>query len=240
MVLEQLQLLAAITRIDNELAELQEELGDLPYEVKALEKEVRMRQQAVDTTQKHIDDIIQTRANARIRAQEIHDKEKKLSEQQFQVRNNREFDAITKEVESLKNELRDVEKTIASTMLTEDNLRRVHDGQSEDMEDAAMRLADREHELRDLSSEHNGEITSFLSRRADLLAQLPKNLVVQYEHIKEYHNDTTVSIRKNCCSGCFSAVPAQRIVEMRTYKVIFTCEGCGRLLFPDEMPLIPI
>ncbi len=236
MVLEQLQLLAAITRIDNELAELQEELGDLPYEVKILEKEVRMRQQAVDTTQKHIDDILQTRANAKIRAQELLDKEKKLSEQQFQVRNNREFDAITKEVESLKNELRDTDKTIGSTLMTEENLQRVYDGQFEDMDDARMRLADREHELNDLSSEHNEEIGAHLSKRTDLLSKLPKNIVVQYEHIKEYHNDTTVSVRKNCCSGCFSAVPPQRIVEMRTYKMIFTCESCGRLLYPEEMP----
>lgn len=236
MVLEQLQLLAAITRIDNELAELQEELGDLPYEVKILEKEVRMRQQAVDTTQKHIDDILQTRANAKIRAQELLDKEKKLSEQQFQVRNNREFDAITKEVESLKNELRDIDKTIGSTLMTEENLQRVYDGQFEDMDDARMRLADREHELNDLSSEHNEEINGHLSKRTDLLSKLPKNIVVQYEHIKEYHNDTTVAVRKNCCSGCFSAVPPQRIVEMRTYKMIFTCESCGRLLYPEEMP----
>jgi hypothetical protein len=236
MVLEQLQLLAAITRIDNELAELQEELGDLPYEVKILEKEVRMRQQAVDTTQKHIDDILQTRANAKIRAQELLDKEKKLSEQQFQVRNNREFDAITKEVESLKNGLRDLDKTIGSTLMTEENLQRVYDGQFEDMDDARMRLADREHELNNLSSEHNEEIGAHLSKRTDLLSKLPKNIVVQYEHIKEYHNDTTVAVRKNCCSGCFSAVPPQRIVEMRTYKMIFTCESCGRLLYPEEMP----
>lgn len=235
MVLEQLQLLSAITHIDNELAELQEELGDLPYEVKLLEKEVRMRQQAVDTTQKHIDDILQTRANAKIRAQELLDKEKKLSEQQFNVRNNREFDAITKEVESLKNELRDIDKTIGSTLMTEENLQRVYDGQFEDMDDARMRLADREQELNELSSEHNEEITSLLSRRTDLLAKLPKNIIVQYEHIKEYHNDTTVPVRKNCCAGCFSAVPPQRIVEMRTYKMIFTCESCGRLLYPEEM-----
>ncbi|MCU0424783.1 MAG: C4-type zinc ribbon domain-containing protein [Candidatus Kapabacteria bacterium] len=235
MVLEQLQLLAAITRIDNELADLQEELGDLPHEVKALEKEVRSRQQAVDTTQKHIDDILQTRSNAKIRAQEIQDKEKKLSAQQFQVRNNREFDAITKEVEMLKVELREVEKTIGSTMMTEENLRRVYDAQFADMEDVRDRLTEREHELNDLSSEHNDEINDLLSRRADLLAKLPKTLVVQYEHIREYHTDTTVAVRKSCCAGCFNAVPPQRIVEMRTYKTIFTCESCGRLLYPEEM-----
>jgi predicted nucleic acid-binding Zn-ribbon protein len=237
MVLEQLQILAAITRIDIELEELQEELGDLPHEVKALEKEVRIRQQAFDTTQKHINDILQTRANAKIRTQEIHDKEKKLTEQQFSVRNNREFDALTKEVEALKTELREMEKNIGSTVVAEENLQRILEDQSQDLADAKERLADKERELTELSSEHNDELNELLSKRADLLGKLPKNIVVQYGHIKEFHTDTAVAVRRNCCSGCFNAVPPQRIVEMRTYKTIFTCESCGRLLYPEEMSL---
>jgi predicted nucleic acid-binding Zn-ribbon protein len=238
MVLEQLQILAAITRIDIQLEELQEELGDLPNEVKALEKEVRIRQQALDTTQKHIDDILQTRANAKIRTQEIHDKEKKLTEQQFSVRNNREFDALTKEVEALKTELREIEKNIGSMVVAEENLQRILKDQSQDLVDAKERLTDKERELNELSGEHNDELNELLSKRADLLEKLPKNIVVQYGHIKEFHTDTTVAVRRNCCSGCFNAVPPQRIVEMRTYKTIFTCESCGRLLYPEEMSLV--
>jgi predicted nucleic acid-binding Zn-ribbon protein len=235
MVLEHLQLLAAITRIDIEIEELQEELGDLPFEVKAMEKEVRTKQQAVDVTQRHIDDILNTRSNARLRAQEIHDKEKKLSEQQYQVRNNREFDAITKEIETLKVELRDIEKTVSGTMLTEENLLRVFNGQSEDLQFAKERLSDLEAELSDLSLGQGDEMNVFLTKRKELLTQLPNNIILSYQHIKEYHNDTTVSVKRNCCSGCFSAIPPQKIVEMRTYKSIFTCESCGRLLYPEEM-----
>jgi uncharacterized protein len=235
MVLEHLQLLAAITRVDIEIEELQEELGDLPYEVKAVEKDVRIKQQAVDVTQRHIDDILHTRSNAKIRAQEIHDKEKKLSEQQYQVRNNREFDAITKEIETMKVELREIEKTISGTMLTEENLLRVFNGQMEDLQFAKERLGDLEAELTDLSAGQGDEMNVFLIKRKELLVQLPQNIILSYEHIKEYHNDTTVVVKRNCCSGCFSAIPPQRIVEMRTYKSIFTCESCGRLLYPEEM-----
>jgi hypothetical protein len=237
MVLEHLQTLAAITRIDNAVAELQEELGELPYEVRGMEREVRAKQQAVDVTQRQIDDILQTRANAKIRAQEIHDKEKKLSEQQYQVRNNREFDAITKEVEALKVELRDVEKTISGTMLTEENLRRILDAQQDELGFVSERLQDLEHELSDLSAGQGDEMNEHLTKRTELIAKLPKNIVVQYERIKEYHIDTTVAVKRNCCSGCFNAVPPQRIVEMRTYKTIFTCESCGRMLYPEEMQL---
>ncbi len=235
MVLEHLQLLAAITRIDNEINELQEELGDLPHEVRAMEREVRTKQQALDVTQRQIDDILQTRSNAQIRGQEIRDKEKKLGEQQYQVRNNREFDAITKEIESLKVELRDIEKTVSGTFLTEENLRRVYEGQADELGFVSDRLQDLEHELRDLSAGQGEEMNQFLVQRNELLKKLPQNIIVPYERIKEYHVDTTVAVKRNCCSGCFNSVPPQRIVEMRTYKTIFACESCGRMLYPEEM-----
>jgi uncharacterized protein len=200
-----------------------------------MEKEVRTKQQAVDVTQRHIDDILQTRSNAKLRAQEIHDKERKLSDQQYQVRNNREFDAITKEIDTLKVELRDIERTVSGTMLTEENLLRVFNGQMEDLQFVKERLGDLEAELSDLSLGQGDEMNVFLGKRKALLTQLPHNIILSYEHIKEYHNDTTVSVKRNCCSGCFSAIPPQKIVEMRTYKSIFTCESCGRLLYPEEM-----
>jgi uncharacterized protein len=235
MVLDQLQVLAALTRIDVELAELQEELGDLPFHVKMLEKEVRIKQDAADFTKKNIDDVLQTRANAKIRAQEIHDKEKKLTEQQFQVRNNREFDAMTREIDVLKSELRDVEKAIASSIITEENLGRVLGGQTEDLYDAKDRLADAERELFELSGEHSDDVRKFHAERAILLPRLPVNIAALYNHIKDFHTDVAVTVRRGSCSGCSNSVPPQRIVEMRTFRLMFTCESCGRILFPEEM-----
>jgi uncharacterized protein len=235
MVQEDLQVLAALTRIDVELAELQEELGDLPFHVKMLEKEVRIKQEAADFTQKNIDDVLQTRSNAQIRAQEIYDKERKLTEQQFQVRNNREFDAMTREIDVLKAELREVEKAVAASFITEENLGRVLSGQVEDLHDAQDRLAYSERELFEVSGEHSDEVRKFHAERAILLPKLPTNIAALYTHIKDFHTDVAVSVRRGSCSGCSNSVPPQRIVEMRTFKVMFTCESCGRILFPEEM-----
>jgi predicted nucleic acid-binding Zn-ribbon protein len=234
---EQLQTLAAISRIDVELEELQEELGDLPMEVKRLEKDVRARQYLVDSTQQQIDEVGQYRSDMRVRTQEIHDREKRLSEQQFQVRNNREFDAITHEVQAIKGEARDIEREIATSNLTEENLAKAIAVHQEELTTAKERLAEKELELVKLSGNHNDEVTALINKRTELLSTLPKQLVVQYERIREYHTNTAVVVRRNSCSGCFNSLPPQKLVEIRAYKAIFTCENCGRIVFPEDMDI---
>jgi predicted nucleic acid-binding Zn-ribbon protein len=231
-----LQILAALTRIDIELADIQEELGDLPLEVKHLERDVRNQQQSVDATREQLQDVHRFRSDLRIRIQEIHDKEKRLGEQQFQVRNNREFDAITHEVEAIKNELREIERELTTSALTEENLSRILAGQEEELSAAKERLSEKEQELVKLSGDHDEEMTSLLNKRTDLMSQLPQSLIVQYERIRELHINAAVVVRRGSCSGCFNAIPPQKLVEIRAYKQIFTCESCGRMLFPEDMP----
>jgi uncharacterized protein len=236
-MLAQLQTLAAISRIDTELEELQEELGDLPSEVKSLEREVYGRQQYLDETRQHLHNALHARGNMNQRVMEIGDKQKHLAEQQYNVRNNREFDAITHEVESLRHELRDIEHEIAGTHMAEENLLVVIQQQEEELDAVKEKLSEVEQELTRLSGSHDKETTALLERRNTLLAALPQALLVQYQRIREYHTNTTVKVRRNSCSGCFSAIPPQKLVEIRNLKQMFTCENCGRILHPEDMEI---
>ncbi|NUM42724.1 MAG: FAD-dependent oxidoreductase, partial [Leptospiraceae bacterium] len=86
-------------------------------------------------------------SNLHVHIQEFHDKEKKLTEQQFQVRNNREFDAISKEIETIKQQLRDAERDIGIANVTEENLVKILNEQKEDLEFSLTKLNDKEEEL---------------------------------------------------------------------------------------------
>lgn len=237
MVLSQLQALALLSEVDVQLEELREELGDLPYEVEELENIVRNQQEQVDQTQHMLNDIARFRAGGRMRIDELKEREVKITEQQFQVRNNREFDAITKEIEDSQSEQRQIDQEMANTHLKEENLRRILGQQEQELNDMKERLATKEHELQELSSDQNEETTSLIKRRAALAAKLQADILTNYERIREYHKDVVVALRRGSCSGCFNALPPQRAVEMRTYKQIVFCEHCGRFLYPDDMEI---
>lgn len=237
-MLELLQLLATLADIDDNIAYLREELGDLPIEVEAMETLVSEKQKMFDDAQQQLDDVLKFRANAVGTIQDSKDKQKRLSEQQFQVRNNREFDAITKEIATMQEEGRNLEKEIAASHIKEENFRRSLVSQETDLKESKIQLSAKEAELSELSSDQNEEFSQYLKRRSELVKQIPTEKFAEYERIRTYHKVPVVMVRRGSCTGCFSSVPPQKVVEMRKYKEVATCEHCGRIMYPEDMPIL--
>ncbi|MBM4178318.1 MAG: hypothetical protein FJ211_03170 [Ignavibacteria bacterium] len=233
---QQIQLLAKLAAIDAQLDELHDELGDLPIEVKKLESLVKDRLADAAVTKQSLEDLDHLRGTAHVTAQESIDKEQRLAKQQFQVKNNREFDAITKEIEHLKQERASLDERLRTAGVREENLRQTLAQQETVLEDAQEKLATKQQELADLSGDHNDEMRKFLDVRLKLIAALDDTIEIEYERIRKFHSNAAVAIRRNSCSGCYSAIPSQRIMEMKYQRdKMYTCENCGRILFTDDV-----
>ena len=233
---EQLQLLAQLAAVDAELDELHDELGDLPNEVKKIEKVVRAKQEAVEVTKQAIADIHHLRSTAHVTIQENHDKEQRLAQQQFQVKNNREFDAITKEIEHLKQERIDLDERLRTSGVTEENLNAKLQQQQAELDEVHAKLVDKEKALEVLSGDQNDDLRKFIALRLKIIAKLDDTLEAEYERIRTFHSEAAVALRRNSCSGCYSAIPSQRIMEMKYQRdKLYTCENCGRILFMDDV-----
>ena len=233
---QQIQLLAQLAAVDSQLDELHDELGDLPQEVKKLEALVRERLTDVETTQQSITDLDHLRGTAHVTMQESQDKEQRLAKQQFQVKNNREFDAITKEIEHLKHERATLEERLRTAGVREENLRQTLTQQETLLAEAQSKLTDKEQELAHLSGDHNDEMRQYIDVRLKLITKLDDTLELEHERIRQFHSNAAVAIRRNSCSGCYSAIPSQRIMEMKYQRdKMYTCENCGRILFTDDV-----
>lgn len=233
---QQINLLAQLAAVDEQLDELHDELGDLPQEVKKLEAIMREKLAAVEVTQNALNELDHLRGTAHVTMQESTDKEQKLAQQQFQVKNNREFDAITKEIDHLKNERAELEERVRTSGVREENLRAALEAQTKELTDAQERLADKEKELEALSGDQNDELKKFIELRLKLSAQIDDSIEAEYERIRTFHGNAAVPLRKNSCSGCYSAIPSQRIMEMKYQRnKMYTCENCGRILFTEDV-----
>ena len=233
---DQVRLLAQLSAIDARLDELHDELGDLPQEVKALEDDVKGKQDTADATKEKLDEIKHLRANGNQTIQSYHDKETKLTEQQFQVKNNREFDAITKEIEHVKAERAETEERLRTASVTEENLEKTHEEQTAELEESKTALTKKEKELEALTGDNNTELKKFIEMRLKVIADLNDTWEAEYERIRTFHREAAVAIRRESCSGCYSAIPSQRVVEMRTAtENLNTCENCGRILITEHV-----
>jgi len=233
---QQINLLAQMATVDAQLDELHDDLGDLPQVVKKLEAFMREKLSAVETTQKLLHELDHLRGTAHVTIQESADKEARLAEQQFKVKNNREFDAITKEIDHLKNERLTLDEKLRTASVRDENLRTMLSHQESELAEARENLADREKDLEALSGDQNDELRKFIELRLKLSSQIDDSLETEYERIRTFHSNAAVAVKKNSCNGCYSAIPSQRIMEMKYQRdKVYTCENCGRILFTEDV-----
>lgn len=231
-----LRLLYALQRVDSNLDELQELKGDLPQVVANLEAQL----QAKERTRQELE---QTTKYSLVRRDEIDleiittkEKIEKYKEQQFQIKTNKQYDALTREIDLAQ------EKTnqLAKEMDAIEGKATVAKGDLEqvlpEIEELKAELEERRKELDLLNKEHEDEELKLKHEREKLAIRIEKNDLRMYERIRKAMGGiAVVSVRRNACGGCFKRVTPQAAVELRKNSKLMACEHCGRVLVSDEI-----
>lgn len=231
-VAEKLQALLKLQQIDSKIDEIRKVRGDLPEEVRDLEDEIagyKTRLEKFDAELKESEDEISSR---KLQIKNSEKLIKKYEEQQTNVRNNREYDAITKEVELQQLEIQVSEKKIkeafAKSELKKADIEEVTNLLSERQKD----LDGKKSELDSISEESQEEENKLLKDRDKAAKAIEERLYNSYTKLRNNAKNglAVVTVRRGACGGCFNTVPPQRQAEIREKKKITVCEHCGRIL----------
>jgi predicted nucleic acid-binding Zn-ribbon protein len=232
---ETLRLLYLLQKVDSQLDDVEELKGNLPETVKNLKSEIAVLDEKAAAKQHFIDEFVATRNAADNDIKDFEEKLKKYKEQQYQVRNNKEYDAITKEIEfaeesvkSLTKKFEDFENqmSIAKSELEE------YTTQLTDLNEQLKEKAD---ELAVVSKETEDEELKYNHEREKIVTRLDKDILGRYAKIRSGRGKAVSTIRKNSCSGCGNRVPPQHIMEIRRNDKIYLCQHCGRIIVSDEL-----
>jgi predicted nucleic acid-binding Zn-ribbon protein len=227
-------LLAKIARIDKILDDFEDELGDLPKMIKIKEAKISEIKNKITETEQIIADVRAFVATSKSTLISLKEKEDKLTEQQFLVRNNKEFDAITAEVASLKIAHEKLSVKMRTEGLKENNLIPILETQKSDLVKATEELNELLRQLDELATEQDEEVQVYNKVRKKLKTEIDENLYDKYAAIRTRLPDAAVEVKSNSCSGCYRSIPPQIIVEMRNQlDRVFQCENCGRILIPE-------
>ena len=231
-----IEYLAALSIVDKKLDELKEEYGDLPEKVKQSQLNYNKYAHLVKETETILKDVKDFAVNSKFTIEELKNKEEKLSKKQFKVRNNKEFDAITKEIEHIRNEHSRIINELRTIGVKEENLVNMLEQQKVEADEAKKEYELIEEELEFISNDQTDEVKVLNKKRKKIVAKTDKAGLAEYERIRNSLKDAVVLVKKNSCTGCFSSVPPQKIVEMRNnLDQIYHCENCGRIIFPEEV-----
>jgi len=231
-----LRLLYALQRVDSNLDELHELKGDLPHLVEVLEKKLQEK----DALRKSLEATVK---NAQVRRDEIDleivstkQKIEKYKEQQFQIKTNKQYDALTREIDLSQERVKTLEKEMETIEGKTANARTDLETLTPELQDLRKELKERQAELDHVNKEHEDEELKLKHEREKLIVRIDKSDIKSYERVrKALGGKAVVAVRRNACGGCFKRVPPQVSVELRKNSRLMICEHCGRLLVSDDI-----
>jgi len=211
--------------------------GELPLEVEDLEDEVAGLETRIDNYIQEIELLDKQIADKQMAIKESNALIKRYEEQQNNVRNNREYDALTKEIEFQNLEIQLAEKRIRefTAQLTMSK---------EEIENAQHELSDRRNdleakrsELTDIVAETELEEKELIHRSELQQRTIEERLLIAYKRIRKNARNglAVVPVERDACGGCFSYIPPQRQLDIKLHKKIIVCEFCGRILVDKEL-----
>ena len=235
-VAKKLEALEKLQALDSKIDEIKKIRGALPEEVQDLEDEIagyRTRIEKQNEEQKTLEESITANKTAIKDAEKLI---KKYEEQQMNVRNNREYDAITKEMELQQLEIQILEKRIKES-------HEKIDAKKEEMGETNEMLSEREkdfkskkEELENIVKESEADEQKMEKDRAKAAKNVDDRLLKSYDKVRKNMRNglAVVPVRRGACGGCFNVVPPQKQAEIREKKKIIVCEHCGRILSDVE------
>jgi predicted nucleic acid-binding Zn-ribbon protein len=234
---EKLVSLIRLQKIDSKLDEIKVLKGELPMEVKDLEDEIEGLHARQTRIEEEINGILEFIEQKKALITEAQALIKKYEKQSENVKNNREFEAINKEIETQMLEEKHAEKNIrdASEDLAE---------KAKLLENAKAAVAVKEtnlnakkSELEKIIKETEKEESQFVKEMEEARVEVEDRLLVSYDRIrKNFRNGlAVVPIERDSCGGCFHAIPPQKQSEIKLHKKVMVCENCGRVLVDADL-----
>jgi uncharacterized protein len=239
MVKERLLLLYKLNQIDRELNELISLRGDIPARIEDLTSEKREHDARVAELQAELDEIFNVEKSSQEENEKLLEKIEKddVVLRSGALKSNKEYNAMAKEIDDANLKIQENEKKIKEGFTArKDQLKNelsLIRGQLDEVNDE---LEQNQKELEELTKQTEEEEKELISRKDEILKQIPPEDMEFYERInKVKYGEAVAIVRKGSCLGCYSSIPPQKTIEIRMAERFYNCESCGRILIAEEL-----
>ncbi|OOQ61379.1 zinc ribbon domain-containing protein [Mucilaginibacter pedocola] len=236
---QKLKALYDLQTIHTKIDRIRQVRGELPMEVADLEDDVAGLETRIQKIKNELDDLedeIVTRKNL---IKEAQANTKKYEAQLNEVKNNREYDAISKEIEIQGLDIQVSEKKIREFGFEISSKTGIYDKAQADLDARRADLDAKKEELGTITAETEKEESELNALAEKATENIEERLLTAYTRLRKNAKNglAVVTIQRDSCSGCFNQIPPQRQSDIRQRKKIIVCEHCGRILVDEQMAL---
>lgn len=234
---EKLKALYELQKAVSKIDEIKILRGELPLEVQDLEDEIIGLNTRMDNFESEISNSIAIIASKKIEIEESRMKIAKYKEQQENVRNNREYDNLSKEIEFQTLEIELCEKRIREFTASLEIKKSDQKTAADQLTERKLDLDQKKGELNEIVSETKHEEERLRDHAKQIESLIEPRLLTAFKRIRKNARNglAVVYVQRDACGGCFNKIPAQRQLDIRLRKKIIVCEYCGRVLVDQEL-----
>jgi len=234
---QKLKYLYDLQMVDVEIKKIEMLRGELPLEVSDLEDELAglsTRISNLEAEVKELEQAVATKKNEIVESQALI---KKYTEQQNNVRNNREYDSLSKEIEFQTLEIELSEKKIRQFAEEAEKKKEQIAEAKKIFEERSGDLEVKKQELESIVSETQIEEEKLRKKIEKIEKHIEDRYLQAYRRIKSNARNglAVVTIQRNACGGCYNKIPPQRQADIKSHKKIIVCEYCGRILIDEGL-----
>lgn len=227
------QLQTMLSKID----EIKTLRGELPLEVQDLEDEIAGLTTRIERIRKEVAELKTAIAGKKVEIETAKASVAKYKEQQENVRNNREYDFLTKEIEFQTLEIELCEKRIREFTAQEQDKSAEVESSEHALEERKKDLEVKKNELDEIVAETKQEEEKVRDKAKDLETKIEPRLLQSFKRIRKNSRNGLgiVYVQRDACGGCFNKIPPQRQLDIRSRKKVIVCEYCGRIMIDPEL-----
>lgn len=238
---QKLEALYELQQVDSQIDKIKTIRGELPLEVRDLEDAVTGMETRVNNLNEEIKNLETFISDRKIAMKDSASSIKKYEGQQGKVRNNREFDSISKEIEFQNLEIQLSEKKIKEAKANILSKQELIENSADELKGRKKDLKIKKEELDDIIAETQKEEDALLKKSKAAQAKIEDRLLNAYNRIRSNARNglAVVTVQRDACGGCFNKIPPQRQLDIRMHKKIIVCEHCGRVLVDPSLAGVP-
>ena len=235
---DKLKALYDLQQVYSEIDKIRTLRGELPLEVEDLEDEVQGLQTRIENLEDDIKGLTDEVSAKKNEIKEADLQIKKYESQQDSVRNNREYDAISKEIEFQNLSKQLCEKRIKEYSVEVKSKKELCDENKERLNERMQDLESKRAELDNIIAETQADEDALLTKAEQISSAVnDEYLLSAFNRIRSGARNglAGVTVQRDACGGCFNKIPPQRQLDIRLHKKVIVCEYCGRVLVDEAI-----
>ncbi len=226
--------LIKLQNIDSELQFIRDLRGNLPHQIEMLYKQLKEVENNYNEKKTRLKQIKKEKGLTQVEIEDLIKKKQKYQTQLYEVTNNKEYDAVTSEIDEVDAAINENENKVISLMEEEEILIAELDKHKNELTILKENFKKKELELGQKNAKTEKEELTLNDKKNSLVSNIENKYLSLYDRIRNAKGGlAVVPIQRGSCGGCSKKLPPQKILEIRSMKRLHVCEVCGRILIWD-------